>query len=75
MTMADFRTNLTNEVINEIKTYFNEKVYKTVIPRNVRLSEAPSYGKPITYYDGGSIGSIKYKELALEFVEREQNGK
>lgn len=75
MTMADFRTNLTNEVINEIKTYFNEKVYNTVIPRNVRLSEAPSYGKPISYYDGSSIGSVKYKELAKEFLGRESHGK
>ena len=68
MTMADFRTNLTNEVINEIKGYFKDKVYNTVIPRNVRLSEAPSYGKPITYYDASSAGALKYKELAEEFV-------
>ncbi len=70
MTMADYRTNLTNEVINEIKTYFKEKVYRTVIPRNVRLSEAPSYGKPITYYDPQSAGSLKYQELAEEFLRR-----
>lgn len=68
MTMADFRTNLTNEVINEIKNYFQEKVYNSVIPRNVRLSEAPSFGKPINFYDSGSIGSLKYKELANEFI-------
>jgi len=66
MTMADFRTNLTNEVINEIKNYFKEKVYATIIPRNVRLSEAPSFGKPIHIYDPTSVGSIKYKELAQE---------
>jgi chromosome partitioning protein len=70
MTMADFRTNLTTEVINEIKSYFKEKVYSTVIPRNIRLSEAPSYGKPITQYDGNSIGAIRYKELAEEFISR-----
>ncbi len=70
MTMADFRTNLTTEVINEIKSYFKEKVYSTVIPRNIRLSEAPSYGKPITQYDGNSIGAIRYKELAQEFISR-----
>src|SRR5277367_5818542 len=68
MTMADFRTNLTNEVINEIKNYFKEKVYKSIIPRNIRLSEAPSFGKPINSYDSASVGSIKYKELAEEFL-------
>lgn len=68
LTMADFRTNLTIEVINEIKEYFKEKVYKTIIPRNVRLSEAPSHGKPITVYDGNSIGSKRYRELATEVV-------
>lgn len=68
LTMADFRTNLTVEVINEIKEYFKEKVYKTIIPRNVRLSEAPSHGKPITVYDGNSIGSKRYRELAAEVV-------
>ena len=68
MTMADFRTNLTNEVINEIKNYFKEKVYKSIIPRNIRLSEAPSFGKPINYYDPASLGSVKYKELAEEFL-------
>lgn len=66
MTMADFRTNLTMEVINEIKNYFKEKVYKTIIPRNIRLSEAPSHGKPINIYDKESIGSKRYAELAME---------
>jgi chromosome partitioning protein len=68
MTMADFRTNLTNEVINEIKNYFKEKVYTSIIPRNIRLSEAPSFGKPINAYDNASVGAIKYKELAEEFL-------
>ena len=68
LTMADFRTNLTNEVINEIKNYFKEKVYKAIIPRNIRLSEAPSFGKPINFYDSASVGAIKYKELAEEFL-------
>jgi chromosome partitioning protein len=68
MTMADFRTNLTNEVINEIKNYFKEKVYKSIIPRNIRLSEAPSFGKPINFYDSASVGALKYKELAEEFL-------
>lgn len=68
LTMADFRTNLTDEVINEIRGYFKEQVYKTIIPRNVRLSEAPSYGKPITLYDSNSIGAKRYRELAREFL-------
>jgi len=68
LTMADFRTNLTNEVINEIKNYFNEKVYKSIIPRNIRLSEAPSFGKPINFYDSASAGALKYNELAEEFL-------
>ena len=74
LTMADFRTNLTNEVIKEIHTYFKEKVYKSIIPRNIRLSEAPSFGKPINYYDSTSAGAIKYKELAQEVLGG-QNGK
>ena len=51
LTMYDIRTNLSNQVVKEVKKYFDNKVYKTVIPRNVRLSEAPSYGMPITTYD------------------------
>lgn len=69
MTMADFRTNLTVEVINEIRNYFKEKVYQTIIPRNIRLSEAPSYGKPINVYDSASVGSKKYADLAKEVLK------
>lgn len=68
MTMADFRTNLTNEVIKEVKKHFGEKVYKTVIPRNIRLSEAPGFGKPIFLYDKESEGAKKYGELTKEFI-------
>ncbi len=68
MTMADFRTNLTQEVINEVKKHFGDKVYKTVIPRNIRLSEAPGFGKPIFLYDEHSEGAKKYKELTKEFL-------
>lgn len=68
MTMADFRTNLTQEVINEVKKHFAEKVYKTVIPRNIRLSEAPGFGKPIFLYDKESEGAKKYLELTREFL-------
>ena len=57
LTMYDIRTNLSNQVVKEVKKYFNDKVYKTVIPRNVRLSEAPSYGMPITEYDPRSKGA------------------
>ena len=68
LTMADFRTNLTTEVIKEIKNYFKEKVYKTIIPRNVKLSEAPSFGKPISIYDKSSIGAKRYEQFAREFL-------
>lgn len=70
LTMADFRTNLTVEVINEIRNYFKDKVYSTIIPRNVRLSEAPSYGKPINLYDNVSVGAKKYGELAEEVLNK-----
>ena len=68
LTMADFRTNLTKEVMQEVRNYFKDKVYETVIPRNVRLSEAPSYGKPIAIYDKDSLGARKYEELAGEIL-------
>ncbi len=68
LTMADFRTNLTTEVINEIKGYFKEKVYKTIIPRNIKLSEAPSFGKPIMLYDPICSGARRYEELAKELL-------
>lgn len=68
LTMADFRTNLTSEVISEIRNFFKDKVYHTVIPRSVRLSEAPSFGKPICLYDKSSIGAKRYDELAQEIL-------
>lgn len=68
MTMADFRTNLTKEVIQEVRTYFKEKVYETVIPRSIRLTEAPSFGQPIALYDKDSIGAQKYEELSREIL-------
>lgn len=70
LTMADIRTNLSVEVINEIRNYFKEKVYQAIIPRNIRLSEAPSHGKPINAYDPSSIGAKKYAELAEEVIRR-----
>lgn len=68
LTMADFRTNLTSEVINEARSYFKEKVYQTIIPRNIRLSEAPGFGKPIVLYDRTSIGAQKYLQLCEEIL-------
>ena len=69
LTMYDIRTNLSNQVVKEVKKYFNDKVYKTVIPRNVRLSEAPSYGMPITEYDPRSKGAKAYAKFAKEFLK------
>jgi chromosome partitioning protein len=68
LTMADYRTNLTMEVIKEARQFFKEKVFQTVIPRNVRLSEAPSYGKPVLFYDKNSLGAKMYESLAKEFL-------
>ncbi len=68
MTMADYRTKLTQEVIDEVKRHFGNKVYNTVIPRNIRLSEAPGFGKPIYMYDKDSEGAKKYQELTKEFI-------
>lgn len=71
LTMADFRTRLCNQVIEEVRSYFKERVYKTVIPRTVRLSEAPGFGKPILLYDKHSKGALAYQELAQEFLARQ----
>ncbi|MCX5695902.1 MAG: AAA family ATPase [Candidatus Omnitrophica bacterium] len=68
LTMADFRTNLTKEVIQEVRKHFKDKVYTTVIPRNIRLTEAPSFGKPIYLYDKDSLGAQKYQELCREIM-------
>ncbi len=69
LTMYDARTNLSNQVVKEVKKYFGDKVYKTVIPRNVRLSEAPSYGMPITEYDPRSKGAKTYEKFTKEFLK------
>ena len=69
LTMYDARTNLSNQVVKEVKKYFEDKVYKTVIPRNVRLSEAPSYGLPITVYDPRSKGAKAYEKFAKELLK------
>ena len=69
LTMYDIRTNLSNQVVKEVKNYFNDKVYKTVIPRNVKLSEAPSYGMPISMYDPRSKGARCYDKFVKEFIK------
>lgn len=70
LTMYDARLNLTTQVVEEVKKYFPQKVYKSVVPRNVRLSEAPSFGQPIVYFDRGSRGSEAYEELAKEIMNK-----
>ena len=75
LTMYDERMNLSRQVATEIRSYFGEKVYDTVIPRNVRLGEAPSFGQPIIIYDIRSRGSEAYLQLAQEFVRRAEIGK
>ncbi|MFH1853804.1 MAG: AAA family ATPase [Candidatus Omnitrophota bacterium] len=68
LTMADYRTNLTSEVIQEVRTFFKERVFNTVIPRSIRLSEAPGFGKPIHLYDKNSTGAKTYSLLAREVL-------
>lgn len=70
LTMYDGRLNLTQQVVAEVKRFFPRKVFSTPIPRSVRLSEAPSFGKPIRYYDGGSRGAEAYERLADELLAR-----
>lgn len=71
MTMFDSRTNLSVDVVEEVKKHFKTKMYQTIIPRNVRLSEAPSHGEPVIAYDPKSKGAQVYKELALEVIDDE----
>ena len=72
LTMFDGRTNLAIQVVEEVKKYFKHKVYNTVIPRNVRLGEAPSFGLPVIKYDPKCLGSVTYTDLAREFVINEE---
>lgn len=72
LTMFDIRTNLSNQVVKEVNKYFENKVYKTVIPRNVRLSEAPSYGMPISVYDPKSKGAKSYEKFVKEFLKKNE---
>ncbi|MBR4030793.1 MAG: ParA family protein [Clostridia bacterium] len=70
MTMFDGRTNLSLQVVEEVKKHFGKKVYRSLIPRNVRLSEAPSFGEPIIVFDRTASGAAAYTELAKEFIEK-----
>ncbi len=74
MTMFDARTRLATEVVREVNRHFPKGVFDTVIPRSIRLSEAPSHGKPVTQYDAQSSGAAAYRRLAAEFLERHGNG-
>lgn len=69
-TMFDGRLNLTSQVVREVRKHFPDKVFKTFIPRNVRISEAPSFGEPVVYYDRTSRGAASYMELAEEILKR-----
>ena len=73
LTMYDMRTNLSNQVVKEVKRYFDDKVYKTVIPRNIKLSEAPSFGMPIGLYDPKSKGARAYEKLAREVMKANED--
>lgn len=74
LTMFDARTNLSSQVALEVEKYFGNKVFQTIIPRNIRLSEAPSHGLPITLYDGDSKGAETYKKLAKELLSINERG-
>jgi chromosome partitioning protein len=71
-TMYDSRTKLAQEVVQQVSDYFKDKVFRTIVPRNVRLSEAPSHGQPICLYDPTCIGAKSYEALAVELIEREK---
>jgi len=72
LTMFDSRNNLSNQVVADVRQFMGGKVYDTMIPRNVRISEAPSYGKPVLVYDLKCVGSEAYLKLATEVIQRER---
>lgn len=73
LTMCDYRTNLTSQVSGEVRNFFKDKVYKNFIPRNIRLGEAPSFGKPIVYYDLRSVGAESYLAVTEEFLNNNKS--
>ena len=74
LTMYDKRNKLCSQVESEARRYFNDKVYKSVIPRNIRISEAPSHGMPVIKYDRNCTGTLAYQELAKEVLEQYKSG-
>jgi chromosome partitioning protein len=70
LTMYDARTNLSQQVVNDVRENLGASVFQTIIPRSIRLSEAPSHGKPITAYDPAGMGAQSYRQLAAEFLKR-----
>jgi len=74
MTMYDGRTKLSQQVVGEVREHFGDKVFETMIPRSIRLAEAPSFGKPIIHYDKYSSGSAAYELLTQEFLARLDEG-
>ena len=72
MTMYNMSTNLSQQVVGEVVKHFGDRVFETLIPRNVRLSEAPSYGQPIIQYDPHCVGAAAYRNLAKEFIKRQK---
>ena len=75
LTMYDARNNLSHQVADDVRLHFPEQVFSTIIPRNVRLSEAPSFGKPVIFYDVASSGARSYLELANEVLTRFEGGR
>jgi chromosome partitioning protein len=74
LTMFDPRNNLSHQVVDDVRKHFTDKVFDTIIPRNVRLSEAPSFGKPVVLYDIASRGAASYLSLSKEILDAERNG-
>ena len=70
MTMYDSRTTLSKQVVDEVRSYFGDKAFKTVIPRSVKISEAPSFGQPVITYERRNRGAVAYRNLAKEVVKR-----
>jgi chromosome partitioning protein len=75
MTMYDRRTNLAQQVVNEVRRHFGNLVFRTIIPRSIRLSEAPSYGEPILYYAPKSTGALAYRALCDEILKNDATAK
>jgi len=74
LTMYDARTNLSKQVVDEVRRYFPAYVFQTVVPRTIRLSEAPSYGETILSYAPASVGAVAYQALARELLDRDRRG-